>query len=96
VTLGQAGRMLHRMFVPDSAATSTVLADSVHHQAMWIFALSLLVFAVPPGFVMGRYLQAPRDWTVTWARLGYAAVAAPYAAVLVAAGTYSPFLYYQF
>jgi len=30
------------------------------------------------------------------ARVGYAAVAAPYAAVLVAAGTFSPFLYFQF
>jgi alginate O-acetyltransferase complex protein AlgI len=30
------------------------------------------------------------------ARVAVSALAAPYAAVLVAAGTFSPFLYYQF
>jgi alginate O-acetyltransferase complex protein AlgI len=33
---------------------------------------------------------------VTASRYAVSAVAGPYAAVLVAAGTFSPFLYYQF
>jgi alginate O-acetyltransferase complex protein AlgI len=54
------------------------------------------VVVLPREFTMGTYIEQGRTRLAATARLGYAAVAAPVAAVLVAAGTFSPFLYFQF
>jgi len=58
-------------------------------------ALAALVVLMPRSFVMGRLLETATA-RARVARLAYCAVAAPYAAILVAAGTFSPFLYFQF
>ena len=61
-----------------------------------MLAAALLVVLLPRDFVMGRFLEQPQRPVVRASRLAYAAVAAPVAAVLVAAGTFSPFLYFRF
>ena len=60
------------------------------------WSLALLVFVVPPGFVMGRFVEFGTSRPAIATKFAYAAVLAPIAAALVAVGTFSPFLYYQF
>ena len=58
--------------------------------------LAMLVVLMPRDLVMGRLVDESRTRIAGAARVAYSAVGAPYAAVLVAAGTFSPFLYFQF
>jgi alginate O-acetyltransferase complex protein AlgI len=96
-TLPQALDILNRMFVPDIAASSTVLADAaIGRQAMLCLGIGLLVFFVPSRFVMGPYLVHGEGRPALAARYAYSLTALTAASVLVAAGTFSPFLYYQF
>ena len=46
--------------------------------------------------MLGRILESGRSRPAVVTRFAVMAVAAPCAAVIVAAGTFSPFLYYQF
>jgi alginate O-acetyltransferase complex protein AlgI len=55
-----------------------------------------LVVLIRPTFVLGRYVDASPEPRAEWVRLGYSTVGLGYACVLIAAGTFSPFLYYQF
>jgi len=94
--LGRALDMLRLMFVPRTgevpAEVTTVLTD----QRTLVLALALLVVLMPRDLVMGRVVDESRTRIAGAARVAYSAVGAPYAAVLVAAGTFSPFLYFQF
>lgn len=54
------------------------------------------VVLLPPWFVMGRYLDAARSAAADNLRLAYSTLGVGFSAVLIAAGTFSPFLYYQF
>jgi len=65
-------------------------------QVTLVFAMALLVVLLPRDFVMGTVMDQSRTRLAGAARLAYSAVGAPYAAVVVAAGTFSPFLYFQF
>jgi alginate O-acetyltransferase complex protein AlgI len=94
-SIGQAGTILHLMFVPNFAA-SHVVAAAANRQSALVLTLSMLVFVIPPGFVTGRWLDSSLGRRATIARLGIAAVTAPCALLIVAAGTFSPFLYYRF
>ena len=58
--------------------------------------LTLLVFLIPGCFVMGRFVEFGSGRTAIATKLAYVVVLAPIAAALVAVGTFSPFLYYQF
>lgn len=93
--IGHTAGMLHLMFVPHLVSTSTVLA-SASTRAELTLGLALLVVLLPREFVMGRFLEQPDRPLVRLGRLGYSVVAAPVAAILVAAGTFSPFLYFRF
>ncbi|HVA59097.1 MAG TPA: MBOAT family protein [Mycobacteriales bacterium] len=96
-SLTQAVGMLRLMFVPRLAATSHVLDGILDHRTTLVFLLFLGVVLMPRSFVMGRFLEpAGGNRTSRLARLAYSGVAAPYAALLAAAGTFSPFLYFRF
>jgi alginate O-acetyltransferase complex protein AlgI len=96
-SLGQAAALLRRMAVPHLAATSTLLADAgIGNQVAVVFCAALLAFVLPRRFVMGRFLSTGRGGLAVAVRYGYSLVAIGYVAVLVAAGTFHPFLYYQF
>jgi len=95
-SVGDALVMLRRMFLPSGLALPEPVAAALTHQRTLVLALSLLVVLLPATFVFGRVLDAGRSRSALVARSAVMALAAPYAAMLVAAGTFSPFLYYQF
>jgi alginate O-acetyltransferase complex protein AlgI len=95
-TLHQAGSILHAMFVPHFAALPDAVVSAATTQRSVFLALSVLVLAIPPSFVFGRLLEASASWQATVSRMAVCGLAAPYAAILVAAGTFSPFLYFKF
>jgi alginate O-acetyltransferase complex protein AlgI len=94
--MGTALNVLRLMFVPRfgelPSEVSTVLTD----QRTLVFALALLVVLLPRDLVLGKVVDESRTRLAGGLRLACSAVGAPYAAVLVAAGTFSPFLYFQF
>ncbi|GAA5195686.1 MBOAT family protein [Rugosimonospora acidiphila] len=96
-SLAQAAGMLHVMFVPRLAATSTLLTDAgIGHQAAVLLGAGLVAFLLPRRFVMGRLLSTGTGTTAMTARYACSLLAIGYVSVLAAAGTFSPFLYYQF
>ena len=94
--LGRALDMVRIMFVPRGGAVPSEVTTVLTDQRTLVFALALLVVLLPKDLVMGRLVDESRTRIAGAARLAYSAVGAPYAAVLVAAGTFSPFLYFQF
>lgn len=94
--LGQAGQLLHAMFVPDFSGLPAAVSVAAGHQATVLLVLGAAIVLAPRWFVTGRYLDEARSRVSMVVRLAVAGVGAPYAAVLVAAGTFSPFLYYRF
>ena len=95
-SMGQALRMLRAMVVPSGLALPEAVDAALTDQRTLVLGLSLLVVLLPSTFVLGRVVEETRGRLAAVARVAVSAVAAPYAAVLVAAGTFSPFLYYQF
>jgi alginate O-acetyltransferase complex protein AlgI len=95
--LPQAVHILGRMMVPDLAATSPVLTDAgVSRQSLLVLVTALGAVLLPRRAVLGRYLQDGIGRTAWVARYAVSLAGAGYASILVAAGTFSPFLYYQF
>jgi alginate O-acetyltransferase complex protein AlgI len=94
--LAQAGHILRAMFVPDLSALPASVSAAATNQATATLLVAAAVVFVPREWVTGRYLEEAQSRVAAGARVAVAAVAAPYAAVLVAAGTFSPFLYFRF
>jgi alginate O-acetyltransferase complex protein AlgI len=65
-------------------------------QKMIVLLAALLVFVMPSKLVMGRLIEEFDYQPASVFRFAILFVAAPYAAISVAAGTFSPFLYFQF
>jgi alginate O-acetyltransferase complex protein AlgI len=78
------------------AALPEEVSTALTHQRALTLALGALVVLVPGSFVMGKLVEDGRTRAAGIARFGYTAIASPYAAMVVAAGTFSPFLYFQF
>jgi hypothetical protein len=94
-TVTDAFHMLGRMFVPSGVGLPATVNAALTNQRELTFLLSLLVVLLPASFVLGKVIEAGRSRGALAARFAVMAVV-PYAGVLVAAGTFSPFLYYQF
>jgi alginate O-acetyltransferase complex protein AlgI len=94
--MGQAGDVLGAMFAFDFAALPVAVDAAATNRATFVFALAALVFLLPRDFVAGRFLDFARSRVAYGARLVVASVGALVAGVLVATGSFSPFLYYQF
>jgi alginate O-acetyltransferase complex protein AlgI len=94
--MSEAGRVLQRMFVWHGGAVPAEVSALLTDFRTLVLALACLVVLVPRGFVMGRLLDDGRSRVASGLRIAYTGVAAPYAAVVVAAGTLSPFLYFKF
>jgi alginate O-acetyltransferase complex protein AlgI len=84
------------MFVPSGLGLPETVSASLTNAATVMLLVGLAVVLLPGSLVLGRVLEDSRSRRASAARLAVMAVAAPYAAVLVAVGTFSPFLYYQF
>jgi alginate O-acetyltransferase complex protein AlgI len=61
-----------------------------------ILLLAALVFLLPAQPITGRYLESVRSRPATAFRIGVTTAGLLYSALLVATGTFSPFLYYRF
>ncbi|TVT21553.1 MBOAT family protein [Amycolatopsis acidiphila] len=88
--------MIGHMFLPDFSGLTDVVSSALTNQRLVILLLALLVVFLPAHPVTGPLLESSRSRPATSLRLGVMTVGLAYAAILVANGTFSPFLYYQF
>lgn len=94
--LGQALTMIGHMLLPDFGGLTDVVESALTNQRLVLLLAALAVFALPAHPVTGPMLESSRTNSATVLRVGVMTVGLFYAAVLVATGTFSPFLYYQF
>ena len=94
--LGTALVIMQHMVIPDFGGLTDVVDAALTNQRLVILLLAALVFLLPPYPVTGPYLESVRSKPATALRVGVMTVGLFYAALLVATGTFSPFLYYQF
>jgi alginate O-acetyltransferase complex protein AlgI len=94
--IGFALVMLQNMLLPDFHGLNDVVGAALTNQRTLILVLGLLVVLLPPHPVTGPYLESVRSRGATVLRVGVMTAGLVYSSILVAAGTFSPFLYYQF
>jgi alginate O-acetyltransferase complex protein AlgI len=94
--LGTAAVMLRHLLIPDVGGLTDVVAAALTTQRALILATGLLVALLPPHPVTGPYLESVRSRPAAALRVGIMTAGLAYSSLLVAAGTFSPFLYYQF
>jgi alginate O-acetyltransferase complex protein AlgI len=94
--LGKALTMLGHMLVPDLHGLTDVVEAALTNQRTVILLIALLIVLVPADPVTGPYLESARSRPATAIRLAVMTLGLTYATILVATGTFSPFLYYQF
>lgn len=92
----QAWTMLRAMFIPTGGPLDDVALASLTNQRTLLLVFGCLVVLMPPWLVMGRLIQRYDSKPAAILRFAVLFVFAPYAAIAVAAGTFSPFLYFQF
>ena len=95
-SVGDAGRMLAALGAFRLGPLPPLLHDALNGASVSALVFGLASVALPPGFVAGKVILDG-----AWSGLGLglrAAVIAllPVAAISVAAGTFSPFLYFRF
>ncbi|MBW4718871.1 MBOAT family O-acyltransferase [Saccharothrix obliqua] len=94
--LGAAGTMIGHLLVPDFGGLGDTVAAAATNQRIVLLLLASLIVLLPAHPVSGPYLESSRGKVAVAARVSLMTVGVLYAAVLVASGTFSPFLYYQF
>jgi alginate O-acetyltransferase complex protein AlgI len=94
--LGYAFVMLWNMALPDFQGLSDVVDAALTNQRTLILLAALVVVLLPPHPVTGPYLESVRSRNATVLRVSIMTIGLAYSSILVAAGTFSPFLYYQF
>ncbi|PZS16521.1 MAG: membrane-bound O-acyltransferase family protein, partial [Pseudonocardiales bacterium] len=94
--ISDASHFLAKMVVPDLGSLPDAVTVSMTHYRLVALGLGLLVVFVPSSWVFGRVLQRRDVRWPTGLRWVVSAAFAPYSAIVIAAGTFSPFLYFQF
>ncbi|MDU0289017.1 MBOAT family protein [Saccharothrix longispora] len=94
--LGTAFTMLGHMVLPDFSGLTEAVGAAATNQRIVLLLVALAVVALPDHPVTGPYLESSRAKAATAARVSLMTAGVGYAAILVASGTFSPFLYYQF
>ncbi|MBB4687842.1 MBOAT family O-acyltransferase [Amycolatopsis jiangsuensis] len=94
--LPHALAMIGHMLLPDFGGLGDVVESALTNQRLVILIAALAVFALPAHPVTGPLLESSRSRQANALRIGVMTVGLVYAAILVATGTFSPFLYYQF
>jgi alginate O-acetyltransferase complex protein AlgI len=84
------------MVIPSGFTLDPNIQIALSRERLVVIVLASTVVLLPRNFVFGRVLDASRSRISGVARYAICVVGAPYAALLVAAGTFSPFLYFQF
>lgn len=93
--LSQAGDVYTAMFSFQGGPLPSALDDALVTPAILALAFGLLSTLMPRDLVMGRYVQGKWAGGPLVARIAVVALL-PFAAITVAAGSFSPFLYFQF
>src|SRR5437763_17222304 len=91
--IGRALSMIGHMLLPDFAGLTAVVSAALTNQRMVILIAALAVIALPSHPVTGPLLESSRSKPATSLRIGVMTAGLAYAAILVANGTFSPFLY---
>jgi alginate O-acetyltransferase complex protein AlgI len=94
--LSQALVMLGHMLVPDFTGLGDVVGSALDNQRTVVLLLALCIVLFPARPATGRFLESARSRPAIALRAVVMVVGLPYAAILLASGTFSPFLYYQF
>ncbi|OLT47957.1 alginate O-acetyltransferase [Saccharomonospora sp. CUA-673] len=94
--LSQAFTMIGHMFTPDLGGLNDVVDSALTNQRLVLLLFAMGVFFLPGTSVTGPLLETARSKQATVVRTALMTVGTVYAAILVATGTFSPFLYYQF
>ncbi len=94
--MGAAVAYLRTMFVPTTGPVPDAILAVQTNQRMVVLALASLVFLMPADLVVGRLVERFDYRPAALVRAAVMFVGVPYAAIAVAAGTFSPFLYFQF
>ncbi|MBK1785238.1 MBOAT family O-acyltransferase [Prauserella cavernicola] len=94
--MAHALTMLGHMLVPDFEGITDLVGASLTNQRLVLLLAAAAIFFLPASPVTGPMLESARGKPATALRIGIMTVGLAYAAILVATGTFSPFLYYQF
>lgn len=94
--IAHALQYLRAMFVPHFKPLPIAIEAALNHGRVLWLVVGALSTLLPASFVLGRVVEMSRGRGPMLARIAIVAVIAPYAAALVASGTFSPFLYFQF
>jgi alginate O-acetyltransferase complex protein AlgI len=94
--LPSALNMVGHMFLPDFTGLTDAVTSALTNQRLVILLAALAILFVPAQPVAGPLIESSRSVSATVLRVGVMTVGLTYAAILVASGTFSPFLYYQF
>ncbi|HEX2131657.1 MAG TPA: MBOAT family protein [Actinophytocola sp.] len=93
--MAQALTMIGHMLLPDFTGATDVVAEAFTNQRTLIL-LAALAIVFLPAHPTGPLLESSRSRPATVLRVTVMTAGLFYAAILVATGTFSPFLYYQF
>ncbi|HEV7977465.1 MBOAT family protein [Amycolatopsis sp.] len=88
--------MIGHMLLPDFTGINDVVEATLTNQRIILLLGAMAIFFLPAHPVTGPLLESSRSKPATALRIGVMTVGLLYAAILVATGTFSPFLYYQF
>ncbi len=94
--MAQAWHYLHVMLLPRLDAPWTGLESAMTNAHLFWLVVGSLSVLLPGTFNLGRLLDHGRGRGSTILRYAVVLLVAPYAGALVASGTFSPFLYFQF
>ncbi|MCB9389439.1 MAG: MBOAT family protein [Acidimicrobiia bacterium] len=95
-TMSQAIDFYQAMFWPSGTALPAAVEDAMTNlNTLMLFGATLTIF-LPRDFRMGIILEKAQGMWPTAARVAVMGGALPYAAAVMAAGSFSPFLYFQF
>ncbi len=94
--LGTALVLMQHMVILDTGGLTDVVDASLTNQRLAILLLAAQVFLLPTRPVTGPYLESVQSKPATVLRVGVMTVGLFYSALLLATGTFSPFLYYRF
>ena len=93
---GNALAMVGHMLLPDFQGLTDVVETALTNQRLLILIAALGIMLLPAQPVTGPLLESSRSATATIMRVTIMTIGLAYSAILVATGTFSPFLYYQF
>ncbi len=94
-SLGQAKDFWHAMLVPAGGGLDPAVRDALNHETVLALAIGAASVLLPRDLVLGRVVQGEWAGRPLVARIAVLALL-PWAAITIAAGSFSPFLYFRF